>query len=200
MNKGLLIVVSGPSGTGKGTVCSELLTQAQDLAYSISATTRQPRAGEVDGKNYYFMDKADFEKKIAEGGFLEYANVYGNYYGTPLAKIEERLNEGEDILLEIDTQGALDVMKKCPNGLFIFLVPPSIAELERRIRGRGSETEESLKKRMGSARKEIEDGKKYGYVVVNDTVKHAVNRILAIRTAEHCRVDKNQNIFEELAD
>ena len=200
MNKGLLIVVSGPSGTGKGTVCSELLTQAQDLAYSISATTRQPRAGEVDGKNYYFMDKADFEKKIAEGGFLEYANVYGNYYGTPLAKIEERLNEGEDILLEIDTQGALDVMKKCPNGLFIFLVPPSIAELERRIRGRGSETEESLKKRMGSARKEIEDGKKYGYVVVNDTVKHAVNRILAIRTAEHCRVDKNQNIFEELAE
>ncbi|BAL83281.1 putative guanylate kinase [Selenomonas ruminantium subsp. lactilytica TAM6421] len=200
MNKGLLIVVSGPSGTGKGTVCSELLNQAQDLAYSISATTRQPRAGEVDGKNYYFMDKADFEKRIAEGGFLEYANVYGNYYGTPLAKIEERLGKGEDILLEIDTQGALNVMEKCPDGLFIFLVPPSIAELERRIRGRGSETEESLRKRMGSARKEIEDGRKYGYVVVNDTVKNAVNRILAIRTAEHCRVDKNQNIFEELAD
>ncbi|MBQ5502545.1 MAG: guanylate kinase, partial [Selenomonas sp.] len=94
MKKGLLIVVSGPSGTGKGTVCSELLTQTQDLAYSISATTRQPRAGEVEGKNYYFMDKADFEKKIAEGGFLEYANVYGNYYGTPLAKIEERLAAG----------------------------------------------------------------------------------------------------------
>ena len=111
MSKGLLIVVSGPSGTGKGTVCSELLSQAQDLAYSISATTRQPRAGEVDGKNYYFMDKADFEKKIAEGGFLEYANVYGNYYGTPLGKIEERLAEGVDILLEIDTQGASSVME-----------------------------------------------------------------------------------------
>ena len=199
MSKGLLIVVSGPSGTGKGTVCSELLSQAQDLAYSISATTRQPRAGEVDGKNYYFMDKADFEKKIAEGGFLEYANVYGNYYGTPLGKIEERLAEGVDILLEIDTQGAINVMEKCPEGLFIFLVPPSLAELERRIRGRGSETEESLQKRMGSARKEIEDDKKYGYVVVNDTVKNAVKRIMAIRTAEHCRVDKNQEIFEELA-
>ena len=199
MSKGLLIVVSGPSGTGKGTVCSELLSQAQDLAYSISATTRQPRAGEVDGKNYYFMDKADFEKKIAEGGFLEYANVYGNYYGTPLGKIEERLAKGVDILLEIDTQGALNVMKKCPDGLFIFLVPPSLAELERRIRGRGSETEESLQKRMGSACKEIEDGRKYSYVVVNDTVKHAVQRIMAIRAAEHCRVDRNQEIFEELA-
>ena len=199
MRKGLLMVVSGPSGTGKGTVCSELLSQAQDLAYSISATTRQPRAGEVDGKNYYFMDKTDFEQKIAEGGFLEYANVYGNYYGTPLGKIEERLAKGEDILLEIDTQGALNVMKKCPDGLFIFLVPPSLAELERRIRGRGSETEESLQKRMGSACKEIEDGRKYSYVVVNDTVKHAVQRILAIRAAEHCRVDRNQEIFEELA-
>ena len=193
------MVVSGPSGTGKGTVCSELLAQAEDLAYSISATTRQPRAGEVDGKNYYFMDKAEFEQKIAEGGFLEYANVYGNYYGTPLGKIEERLAKGEDILLEIDTQGALNVMKKCPDGLFIFLVPPSLAELERRIRGRGSETEESLQKRMGSACKEIEDGRKYSYVVVNDTVKHAVQRILAIRAAEHCRVDRNQEIFEELA-
>ena len=108
-------------------------------------------------------------------------------------------SKGVDILLEIDTQGALSVMEKCPEGLFIFLVPPSLAELERRIRGRGSETEESLQKRMGSARKEIEDGKKYGYVVVNDTVKNAVQRIMAIRTAEHCRMDKNQEIFEELA-
>lgn len=198
MSKGLLIVVSGPSGTGKGTVCGELLAQTPELAYSISATTRKPREGEVDGKNYYFMDKAEFEKMIEEGGFLEYANVYGNYYGTPVGKIEERLAAGEDILLEIDTQGALNVMKKCPDGLFIFLLPPSIGELERRIRGRGSETAESLKKRLGAAKEEIAIGRKYGYVVVNDTVKRAVERIKSIMVAEHCRVDKNYDIFEEL--
>ena len=198
MSKGLLIVVSGPSGTGKGTVCSELLAQTPELAYSISATTRQPREGEVDGKNYYFMDKAQFEKMIEEGGFLEYANVYGNYYGTPLGKIEERLAAGEDILLEIDTQGALNVMKKCPDGLFIFLLPPSIGELERRIRGRGSETEESLARRMGNAKKEIGIGRKYKYVVVNDTVPNAVRDIKSILAAEHCRVEGNEHLFEEL--
>lgn len=198
MSKGLLIVVSGPSGTGKGTVCSELLAQTPELAYSISATTRQPREGEVDGKNYYFMDKAQFEKTIEEGGFLEYANVYGNYYGTPLGKIEERLAAGEDILLEIDTQGALNVMKKCPDGLFIFLLPPSIGELERRIRGRGSETADSLAKRLGAAKEEIKIGRQYGYVVVNDTVRQAVKRIKCIMTAEYCRIAMNLDKFEEL--
>lgn len=198
MNKGLLIVVSGPSGTGKGSVCTELLTQTPELAYSISATTRKPRTGEIDGQNYYFLDKATFEKMIGDGGFLEYANVYGNYYGTPLGKIEERLAAGEDILLEIDTQGALNVMKKCPEGLFIFLLPPSIGELERRIRGRGSETEDSLGKRLGAAKAEIAIGKKYNYIVVNDTVKNAVKHIKSIMIAEHCRVSRNEDKIEEL--
>lgn len=198
MKKGLLIVVSGPSGTGKGTVCGELLDSMPELAYSISATTRAPRAGEVDGKNYYFLTKERFEELIVEGGFLEYANVYGNYYGTPLIKIQERLAEGNDILLEIDTQGALEVMKKCPDGLFIFLLPPSLGELERRIRGRGSETEESLKKRLGNAKAEIAIGEKYKYVVVNDTVKKAVARIKSIIVAEHALTEKNKELFEEL--
>ena len=198
MKKGLLIVVSGPSGTGKGTVCGELLDSMPELAYSISATTRAPRAGEVDGKNYYFLTKERFEELIAEGGFLEYANVYGNYYGTPLVKIQERLAEGNDILLEIDTQGALEVMKKCPDGLFIFLLPPSLGELERRIRGRGSETEESLKKRLGNAKAEIAIGEKYKYVVVNDTVKKAVARIKSIIVAEHALTENNKELFEEL--
>jgi guanylate kinase len=126
------------------------------------------------------MDKADFEKKIAEGGFLEYANVYGNYYGTPLGKIEERLTEGVDILLEIDTQGAINVMEKCPDGLFIFLVPPSLAELERRIRGRGSETEESLRTRLKTAKRELEVAPTYDVRLVNDDLDEAVAELAGI--------------------
>lgn len=196
--KGLLIVVSGPSGTGKGTVCNKLLQETPELAYSISATTRQPRAGEQDGVNYYFLTKEKFETLIAEGGFLEYANVYGNYYGTPLAKLQERRAQGEDILLEIDTQGALNVMRRCPDGVFIFLLPPSIEELERRIRGRGSETEESLARRLGSARKEIAIGRRYKYVVINDDVDQAVSLIKSIIATEHALVGNNIAKFEEL--
>ncbi len=196
MKQGLLVVISGASGTGKGTVCSALMKEMKGISYSISATTRFPRENERDGVNYYFLSREAFEKMIGEGGFLEWAEVYGNYYGTPLKKIQERLAEGQDILLEIDTQGALKVMEKCPEGVFIFLLPPSLEELERRIRGRGTETEESIIKRLGAARKEIDIGRRYAYVVMNDTVKEAVMRIKAILTAEHCRVELNTEMFE----
>ncbi len=198
MKQGLLIVVSGASGTGKGTVCNALMESLPELAYSISATTRSPRKGEQDGVNYYFLAREEFEKMIEEGGFLEWAEVYGNYYGTPLKKIQERLAEGQDILLEIDTQGALKVMEKCPEGVFIFLLPPSLEELERRIRGRGTETEESIARRLGAAKEEIGVGRKYNYVVVNDRVEKAVEQIQAILVAEHCRVEQNTKIFEVL--
>lgn len=198
MKKGLLIVISGASGTGKGTVCSSLMKDRKEISYSISATTRPPREHEQDGVNYYFLTRETFEKMIAEGDFLEWAEVYGNYYGTPLKKIQERLSDGQDILLEIDTQGALKVMEKCPEGVFIFLLPPSMEELERRIRSRGTETEESLARRLGAAKQEIGIGRRYQYVVMNDTVKNAVNRIKAILTAEHCRVEQNTEMFEVL--
>ena len=137
MRKGFLIVVSGPSGAGKGTVCSAFLKEHEDVAYSVSATTREPRAGEQEGVNYYFLSRGEFESMIENGELLEWAEVYGNYYGTPLKKIEEKLSKGQDILLEIDTQGALNVQKKFPDGVYVFILPPSIEELAKRLRGRG---------------------------------------------------------------
>ena len=196
MKKGLLIVISGASGTGKGTVCKELLACETDIAYSVSATSRAPREGEQDGREYYFRTREEFEKMIAAGAFLEYADVYGNYYGTPLAPIEERRAAGEDILLEIDTQGALNVMERCPDGTFIFLLPPSLEELQRRITGRGTESEESLARRLAAARDEIRLGRRYRYAVLNDTVEAATARIQTILAAERLRTDMNLAQFE----
>ncbi len=193
--RGLLIVVSGASGTGKGTVCKKLLSELPNVHYSISATTRKPRQGEVDGREYYFISEDDFKQWIADGKFLEYAEVYGNFYGTPLTKIEERLNRGEDVLLEIDVQGALNVKRKCPDGVYIFLLPPSLNELKRRIEGRGSETPDSLKRRLQAAVAEIQIGREYDYAVVNDTVDNAAARIEAILVAERCRVARNEDKF-----
>ena len=198
MRKGLLVLVSGPSGTGRGTVCNLLREKHPELAYSISATTRQPRPGEVDGVNYYFYDKAKFEAMIEAGELLEWANVYGNYYGTPKQAVLDRLEAGEDILLEIDTQGALNVMEAMPEGLYVFLLPPSLEELEKRLRGRGTETEESIARRLGAAKEEIGRAVKYRYVVVNDTVEKAEETIANIIAAEHNRTDLNEDLLKAL--
>ena len=186
----------GASGTGKGTVCKELLARERGVAFSVSATSRAPREGEQDGREYYFRTRAEFEAMIAEGAFLEYADVYGNYYGTPLAPIEARRSAGEDILLEIDTQGALNVMERCPDGTFIFLLPPSLEELRRRITGRGTESEESLARRLAAARDEIRLGRRYRYAVLNDTVEDATARIQTILAAERLRADMNPTQFD----
>lgn len=193
-NKGLLIVLSGPSGAGKGTICKELLSSG-DFYLSVSATTRTPREGEVHGKNYYFLQKEDFRKMIAEDGFLEHAEVYDNLYGTPKANVLEAIEEGKDVILEIDIQGALKVKEKYPQGVFIFILPPSMEELKQRIINRGSETQQSLMKRFKSAYQEINYVSKYNYAVVNDTVEEAVRKINSILAAEKCRVDRIKDDF-----
>ena len=197
MRKGLLVVVSGPSGAGKGTICQALLEKTP-LAYSVSATTRKPRAGEVDGESYYFLSVEAFEEMIEKDELLEWAKVYDNYYGTPLKKVEEKLTAGEDILLEIDTQGAMKVREKFPEGVYIFILPPSLAELERRIRGRDTETEDVLQKRLAAAIDEIEAGKCYKYVVTNDEVDGAVDAVCAILAAERRLVARNGELFDEI--
>lgn len=194
--KGLLIVISGPSGTGKGTVCKALLDK-NDFWISVSATTRSPRLGEVEGKSYYFLKKDEFVSKINNNDFLEYAEVYGNFYGTPKSKVLEMIEQGKDVILEIDIQGALKVKDNYPEGVFIFILPPSMEELKNRIIKRGTETPESLMLRFKSAYEEINYVSKYNYAVVNDSVKDAVKKIESIVTAERCRVDRiKEKIFD----
>lgn len=193
-DKGLLIVISGPSGAGKGTICKALV-EREDYYISVSATTRSPRAGEVDGKSYYFLNKEDFIKKIESGDFLEHAEVHGNLYGTPKSSVLEKLDEGKDVILEIDIQGALKVKENYPDGVFIFILPPSMEELKNRLIGRGSETPESLMTRFNTAFKEINYISKYNYAVVNDEVDAAVEKIEGILLAERCRVDRVKEIM-----
>lgn len=188
--KGVLIVISGPSGAGKGTICKELIERHDNIYISVSATTRSPRVGEVDGVNYYFLTQDEFKEKVNQNGFIEYANVHGNYYGTPKLNVEKMLNEGKDVILEIDIQGALQVKENFEEGVFIFILPPSMEELKRRIIKRGSETEESLMTRFKNAYKEINYVSKYNYAVVNDSLDLAVSKVEAIINAERCRVDR----------
>ncbi|MGL5245891.1 MAG: guanylate kinase [Sarcina sp.] len=201
MNKGVLIVISGPSGAGKGTICKALLEKNEDIVISVSATTRNPRVGEVDGVNYHFLNKEQFLRKVEEDDFLEWAEVYGNYYGTPKSNVEKLLEEGKDVILEIDIQGALKVKDKAKEGVFIFILPPSMEELKQRIIKRGSETPESLMTRFKSAYQEINYVSKYNYAVVNDNVEDAVHKIESILAAEKCRVDRlKETILESKED
>lgn len=194
---GILFVLSGPSGAGKGTVCQALMKQMPDMCLSISVTTRTPRPGEQHGVNYFFKTKDQFEEMIHQRQLLEYARVYDNYYGTPRDFVNQKLQEGVDVLLEIDIQGALQVKQHYPQGVFIFLIPPSATELEARILGRGTETDESFRQRFGAARSELQMMQEYDYVVVNDVVAAACERIEAIVTAEHCSVQRNLFLLSE---
>ena len=190
MNKGLLIVLSGPSGVGKGTVCSVLRNKMPDLVYSVSATTRQPRQGETDGINYFFKSRDQFQDMIARGAMLEHAEYVGNYYGTPRDFVEQTINSGKDIILEIEVQGALKVKETFPQGVFIFLMPPSLDVLKERITGRGTESQDIIDSRMSVAAEEISLIRYYDYAVVNDEIDAACTRIQSIVTAEHCRKER----------
>nr|WP_218623546.1 guanylate kinase [Thermoanaerobacter sp. CM-CNRG TB177] len=198
--KGLLIVLSGPSGAGKGTICKALMEKEKDLKLSISATTRQPRSGEIEGKNYFFKSEEEFEKMIENDSFLEWAKVYGHYYGTPKDFVLKNLDEGNDVVLEIDIQGALKIKEKFPEGVFIFILPPSMEELKNRIKKRGTETEEEIIKRFKSAYEELNYVSRYNYVVINDSVEEAVEKINAIIIAEKCRVDRNKDLYLEIKE
>lgn len=189
--RGLLIVLSGPSGVGKGTVRQAVFNDAAcQYVYSVSATTRPSRPGEEEGVDYYFVDKAHFEQMITQDALLEYAEYVGNYYGTPLDKIEENLSRGRDVFLEIEVQGARKVREKMPEAIFIFLAPPSLNELETRLTERGTDSHEVILRRMTKAIEEIELMRHYDYVVVNDHVDLAVAKINAIIQSEHLKVDR----------
>ena len=187
--QGVLLVISGPSGAGKGTICN-LLREKIELGYSISITTRAPRKGEVDGVNYFFKTVDEAKEMIAKGELLEYAEVFGNYYGTPRKFVLDQLAEGKNVLLEIDIQGALQIKERYPEAVLVFIVPPSLEELERRLRGRGTDAEEVILKRLAGATHELRFAKEYKYLVVNDTAELAMEKVRAIVLAEENNISR----------
>ncbi len=193
--RGSLIVVSGPSGCGKGTVIQEFLKNNKDAWLSVSCTSRAPRPGDVPNETYFFITREEFEEKINNGEFLEYAEYNGNYYGTPKEHIEEKLTKGIDVMLEIEVQGALKVKELVPEAICIFIMPPSMKELKKRLVGRGTETKEKVLSRFKTAYQEINNVTNYNYVVTNDTVENAVNKIAAILLSETCRVDRIEEVY-----
>lgn len=197
MSKGSLFIVSGPSGCGKGTILAEILKDER-FYYSISATTRAPRPGEVDGVNYHFLTKEKFEELIANDGMLEYASYCDNYYGTPCKPVEDMLNEGKHVILEIEVQGALNVMKKRPDAVSVFILPPSMKELRRRLNKRGTETEDVIEKRLSRAEREIKMAAQYDYVMINGELELAVNDLLSIIRAQELKKDKSEYLIDEV--
>ncbi len=198
-DRGLLVVISGPSGVGKGTVRKALFSMNNhDLVYSVSMTTRKPREGEVDGKDYYFVTKEEFLKRIEGKQFLEYAEFVGNYYGTPLDKVEEQLDQGHEVVLEIEVEGALQVREKAKDAVFIFIAPPSKKALYDRLKKRGTESDEVILSRMQKADREFMLAHKYDYIVVNDDVNNAADRIMAIIRAEHAKTERTIHTYMKL--
>ena len=197
-NRGILAVVSGFSGAGKGTIMKELLKQYDNYALSISATTRQPREGEMHGREYFFMSKEEFEQLIKEEKLIEYASYVGNYFGTPSSIVEEQRDAGKDVILEIEVQGALQVKEKFPDTVLLFVTPPSAAELVSRLRGRGTETEEVISKRMEQAVTESALMNKYDYLVINDSLQEAVETMHNILQMEHDKMSRNEEFITDI--
>lgn len=198
MSKGILVVVSGFSGAGKGTVMKRLLEKYNDYALSVSATTRNPREGEVDGREYFFRSKEEFEKLIDEDALIEYARYVGNYYGTPRSYVEEQLSQGKNVILEIEIQGAMKVKKKNPEALLVFVTPPTVEELKNRLVGRGTETEDVIADRLARAAEEAEGMGAYDYILVNDDLEECVDNLHQIIRSEHARTARNTEFVEEI--
>lgn len=199
--RGLLIVISGPSGVGKGTVRSALFKrEGHNLVYSVSMTTRAPREGEVDGREYYFVSREEFEERIKNKKFLEYAEFVGNYYGTPLDILEKQLSEGNEVVLEIEVQGAMQVRQKMKDAVFIFIAPPTMQDLRKRLNRRGTESPEVIQERYDKACREVELAHLYDYIVVNDTVENAADKIMAIIRAEHAKTRRTITEYMKMVE
>ena len=204
LDRGLLIVLSGPSGAGKGTICSNLRAEMPNLVYSVSMTTREPRVGEVEGKNYFFRSKDEFESLLAVDSFLEYAKVYDNYYGTPKQHVMDLLDDGKSVLLEIDIQGAMQVKERFSDAVFIYIVPPSLTELSARLHNRGTDAKEVIDKRLSLACSELALAHRYDYIVVNDDLQEASLKVASILRSEECKIRRNkekiQYIYKQYMD
>ena len=199
MRKGILFVLTAPSGAGKTTMLNMVMQSVPQLEYSVSVTTRQPRKGEVDGKSYWFTTRVEFEKLLGNGEFLEHATVYDNYYGTRRSVIEGAVSKGKDVILDIDVKGALQIMEKDYPAVYVYIMPPSMEERDRRLRGRKTDSEEVIRKRLSLAREEMGYAGRYDYVVVNDDLRTAFEELKAIILAEGLRVTRNMEEIEGIA-